>query len=213
MRRHAFRKSEVKQMKIIENMKQNITAIPVLCTAAICAAILAAPGAQANQITGSIGFAANGVTINSVNLATATTFSVTTPFATTESGAYASVGITTSTPVTFNGFTFNPPAGSVTPLWTFDIGSTVYSFDATSVSSVYDSTTRQWDIGGAGMAMITGYAPTPGTWNVNLSQTASSFVFDSSAGSVASVPDGGSTLMMLGSGLLVLGVSGRKFCC
>jgi len=191
-------------------MKQNCNKAPlIVCTATLCAAFLDGPTAQANLITGSIGFGASGVTIDSVNLSTATTFSVANPFTTTESGAYSAVPLETS--VTFNGFTFNPPAASVNPLWTFDIGSTVYSFDATSVSSSYNSILRQWDIGGAGIAMITGFTDTPGEWNVNLSQTGASFVFDASEGSLpVSVPDGGSTVAMLGGSLLGLAAYSRK---
>jgi hypothetical protein len=212
MQRHDSNKSEDEHLKIIENMKHNIQTMSVLSTAAICAAILAAPGAQANQITGSIGFDGSGVTINSVILATATSFSISSPAVNTTTGVYNAVPSGDSN-VTFNGFVFSPPVSSITPLWTFTVGTTVYSFDATTVSSTFNSALDSWEMGGAGIAMITGFDDTPGTWNVNLSETGDSFVFDSSAGSVASVPDGGSTLMMLGSALLVLGVSGRKFCC
>ena len=115
--------------------------------------------------------------------------------------------------VTFNGFTFNPPAGSVTPLWTFQVGATTYSFDATSVSSSFNSTLDQWDIGGHGMAMVTGYSATAGLWNVNLSQSGASFVFDSSEAATPTVPDGGSTMAFLGAILIGVGTLGRKFCC
>jgi hypothetical protein len=180
-----------------------------ICAVSLCAAVLAGPSAKANLITGSIGFGADGVTINSPNLASATSFAVASPFTTTETGVYSSVPLNTS--VTFNGFTFNPPANSVTPLWTFDIGSTVYSFDATSVSSSYNSTLRQWDIGGSGLAMITGYGTTHGSWNVNLSQTGESFVFDASEASSGSVPDTGSTGPLLGGAFIGLAGLSRKF--
>jgi hypothetical protein len=184
----------------------------LLCAAAFCAVVLAGASARANLITGSIGFGADGVTVNSSSLATATSFEVASPFTTTESGAYSSVPLDTS--VKFNGFVFNPPAGSVTPLWTFDIGSTVYSFDATSVSSSYNSALKQWDIGGNGLAMITGYGATEGTWNVNLSQSGESFVFDASSASTApasaSVLDKSATMTLLGGSFLGLVAVGRK---
>jgi hypothetical protein len=193
-------------------MKRNVKKIPILCAGAFCAAVLAGPSAEANLISGSIGFGASGVTIDNTDLASATSFNVANPFTTTESGTYSAVPL--ATPVIFNGFTFNPPAASVTPLWTFDIGSTVYSFDATSVISSYNSTLRQWDIGGQGIAMVTGYTDTLGEWNVNLGQTGDSFVFDASEGSLpVGVPDGGSNLAMAGSALLGLAAFGRKFGC
>jgi hypothetical protein len=188
-------------------MKYQFKRTPMVCAATLCAAVLAGSNANADPITGSIGFGASGVSIDSLNLSTATTFSVANPFTTTETGTYSAVPLETS--VTFNGFTFNPPAASVNPLWTFDVGTTVYSFDATSVSSSYNSLLRQWDIGGNGIAMITGFTDTPGQWNVNLSQTGASFVFDASEGSVP-VQDGGSTVAMLGGAMLGLGALSRK---
>ena len=182
--------------------------------AAFCAVVLAGPGARANPITGSIGFGASGVTVNSVNLATATSFKVANPITEVETGTYAAIPI--FTPVTFNGFVFNPPAPSVIPLWTFDVGpvghQTVYSFDATSVTSSFNASLDQWDIGGVGMAMVTGYSDTPGTWNVNLSQSGASFVFDSSEATTA-VQDGGSTMALLGCAFIGLGAFGRKSRC
>ena len=70
---------------------------------------------------------------------------------------------------------------SVNPLWTFTIGGLNYSFDATSVTSSFNSTLDEWDIGGNGVAMITGYDATPGAWNLNLAQSGATIVFDSSA--------------------------------
>jgi hypothetical protein len=197
-------------------MKHTIKTVPTLCAAALCAVALAGPSASANPIptiTGSIGFGASGVTINTPDLASATSFAVSGPFVTTRDGDYSPVPMTYSD-VTFNGFTFHPPVGSITPLWTFDIGSTVYSFDATTDSSSWNPSLDSWEIGGKGIAMITGYAPSSGTWNVNLSETDASFVFDSSAGaSGLAAPDGGSTLALLGSGLFGLGLFSRKFSC
>jgi hypothetical protein len=110
---------------------------------------------------------------------------VASPYADAETGTYGAVP--QSTPITFSGFVFNPPAASITPLWTFQIGGTVYSFDATIDSSFFNSTLDEWDIGGQGMAMVTGYTPTAGTWNVNLSQSGASFVFDSSAAAASNL--------------------------
>jgi hypothetical protein len=177
--------------------------------AALCAVAIAGPNARANSITGSIGFGASGVTVDSPNLATATDFEVAHPFTSTESGTYSTVPM--FTPVTFTGFQFNPPAAGVTPLWTFDVGLDVYSFDATSLQSFYNSSLEEWDIGGRGVATVTGFSATEGTWNVNLSQSGASFVFDSSAAPNSPVPDGGSTVTLLGSALMGLCAFSRKF--
>jgi hypothetical protein len=122
----------------------------------------------------------------------------------------------TSTAVDFNGFTFNPPPGdppveSVDPLWTFSYDNITYSFDATSVVADWNASRSEWDIGGTGMAMISGYTPTKGTWTENLSQTGASFAFDATSGSSESVPDSGSGAALLGGAVLGLGAFGRKF--
>ena len=189
-------------------MKNKYITIPTACAAAMLAVTLASPLAKANMITGSVGFGALGVSINTSTLATASTFSLTSPFVTTESGSYA---VPEFTSVAFTGFSFNQAVSSVTPLWTFTVGGITYSFDATSVSSLYDATHRQWDISGSGIAMITGFDATPGSWTVNLSQTGAALVFDASeASNVPLVPDSGSSVALLGGALLGLSFVARK---
>src|SRR5271165_7172706 len=113
-------------------MKRTPRTIPTICAAALCAAVLAAPSARANSINGSLAFSALGVTVNNADLADATSFTVTAPYvADNPVGTYAVVPALTS--VVFNGFTFNPPVASVSPLWMFDYKGVAYSFDATSV--------------------------------------------------------------------------------
>jgi hypothetical protein len=170
------------------------------------------PALQANEITGSIGFGSLGVSITGSSLATASSFTLSSPFITTETGVYSGAPILT--PITFNGFQFNPPVASVTPLWTFAVGAITYSFDATSVMSSFNSTLDEWDIGGNGIAMVTGFSATAGTWNVNLSQSGATVVFDSSSAGApvagGGAPDGGMTLMMLGGTFVGMAGVSRK---
>jgi hypothetical protein len=189
----------------------NKTRLVLTTTVAVLATALLTPELRANEISGSIGFGSLGVSIVGADLASATSFTVTDPFITTETGVYS--GVPLLTPITFNGFQFNPPVASVTPLWTFNVGAIDYSFDATSMTSFYDVTLRQWDIGGSGLAMVTGFSATPGVWNVNLSQSGASIVFDSSSAANPTVPDGGSTLLLLGGGFVGLAKFGRKLTC
>jgi hypothetical protein len=151
-----------------------------------------------------------GVTVNNADLADATSFTVTAPYVAADPfGAYSVVPALT--PVVFNGFTFNPPVASVSPLWMFDYKGIAYSFDATSVVADYNASRDEWDIGGKGIAMATGYTSTPGTWTVNLSQTDASFAFDATSGQA--VPDGGSSMVFLGSAFIGLGAFGRRLGC
>jgi hypothetical protein len=206
---------KVKECMTVERSLIRIVSRVFLTTAlSVATAAWLTPGLQANEITGSIGFGALGVDITGSDLATASSFTLSSPFITTESGAYSGVPLLTS--ATFNGFEFNPPVASVMPLWTFAIGGVTYSFDATSVTDSYNAKLNEWDIGGTGIAMETGYDATPGTWNVNLSQSGASIVFDSSAATTTTteavgVPDGGSTLLLLGGGLVcMVGFANRR---
>jgi hypothetical protein len=177
---------------------------------AICLGLCLTSAAYANQITGSIGFGSLGVNTVGSTLATASSFTLNSPFITTETGVYTAAPV--MTPITFSGFQFNPPVASVTPLWTFTVGTTTYSFDATTVTSKFDSQLDEWDIGGSGMAMVTGYSATAGTWNVNLSQSGASVVFDSSEATkpTVSTPDASATFMLLGGTLVGLAGVARK---
>jgi len=194
----------------------------IICAAAFCAAVLVGPSAKATPINGSLAFSDLGVTVNNPNLANATTFAVSGPYVSMDpTGSYSTVPPLTS--VTFNGFQFAGAlaVSSVTPLWTFTIGPVgdqiVYSFDATTVTADYNAAIGEWDIGGQGLAMITGYATTEGSWTVNLSQTDASFAFDATSGAngrtTTAAPDGGSSVALLGSVFLGLSAFTRKIRC
>lgn len=207
---------------MIKNMKHTIKATPVLCAAAFCAVVLAGPSAKANSIDGSIAFSAEGVVVNNPNLGDATSFYVDSTVAgvPTKNVAYVSedpTGSYSAVPlykqVSFNGFTFNPAGGSVSPLWTFTLGpvgdQTVFSFDATTITSSYNADKRAWDIEGMGMAMETGYSDTEGSYDIQLGQSGASFNFGA-ASYAPPIPDGGSSVALLGGAFLGLGAVRRK---
>ena len=198
-------------------MKNIIKIIPTVLTTTAVIAGLVGTSANANQFSGSIAFSAAGVTTDNSVLPSATTFSLTGAFTTAETGEYALLGVADFTPVNFNGFKFNPPVASVTPLWVFNIGSTSFSFDATSVDSQWVNGVGggEWVITGTGIASITGFTDTPGTWTVNLSDSGNMSVgFDATAAvrQPNTVPDGGATLSLLGGAFLLLHTYSRKFC-
>ena len=124
---------------------------PALCTLLAVPALFSS-NVQGQEIVGSIGFGSLGAAITGGTFATATSFTPTQPFITTETGVYT--GPPLLTPVTFSGFQLNPLATQVTPLWTFNVGAITYSFDATTVASSYDATLHEWDIGGDGVATV-----------------------------------------------------------
>lgn len=109
-------------------------------------------------------------------------------------------GIPNDTAVTFNPFTFNPAPLSSFQLWSVNVGGTVYSFDVTSLSVVFQNANFV-NIQGTGIANITGFNPTPGNWRVTLGGFDGFPVF--TFGSVASVPEPSTSALVLGAGLMM----------
>lgn len=119
-------------------------------------------------------------------------------------GDYA--GIAAGAVATWSGFSFNPPVASVTPLWTFLISGITYSFDSDSmVVSHPDAFT--WNISGTGIAHITGFDDTVGTWEVTATGSGTTFTFGAST---SAVPDGGTTVLLLGAALSGLALVRRR---
>lgn len=121
-------------------------------------------------------------------------------------GSYA--GVTGGTEVTWSTFVFNPPAASVAPLWSFSHSGANYWFDATSVT-VITQNSLFLNIVGTGMAHITGYDATPGSWQITVVGGTANFVFG--AYTTAPVPDGGLVGGFLAAGLSGLWLLRRKF--
>ena len=197
-------------------MKRHKKIIPAIIAASVLVAAFSGASAYANQFFGSLAFGSLGVTTDNSVLADATTFSLTNPYAESATGEYATLGVTDLMPVTFNGFKFNPPVGAITPLWTFTIGSTVFSFDATSETATFvpGNGAGEWAVIGTGIASITGFNNTPATWTLNLSDSGNMVVaFDATEAvqpQLPSVPDGSKTVTLLGGALTMLGLVGRK---
>jgi hypothetical protein len=159
----------------------------------------------AGYITGDIQFN-GGATLDTGNLATATAFTSifgpggpsTQPQVLgggTQTGDYSTVP--DGTLVNFSTFSFS--AASVTPLWTFTVGSTVYSFDATSVTVAFQSSFFL-DITGTGIAHITGFNDTSGVWDVTDTGAGGTPVFTFGAATDLSgnpAPEPSTTAMLL----------------
>lgn len=170
---------------------------------AIALAMLTATAAVATQIQGEINFGSSGyITTNTGSLATATAITAFPVIKVSDNptGTYAG---TAGAGVTFTPFVF--AAGSVTPLWSFVQAGITYSFDATSIV-IDQQNTFFLNLKGSGIAHVTGYADTVGSWTLTSTGTTSKFTF----GASTSVPEGGLTAAMLGLGLLGLGLAARR---
>lgn len=103
------------------------------------------------------------------------------------SGDYSPVPI--GTLALFTPFTFSPLSSSSTnfTLWSFGLGATSYSFFATAVTSVFENA-NFLNITGTGIASITGFSDTAGTWTITSTGAGQSPTFSFGAGSTA-VPE------------------------
>ena len=196
-------------------MKTTLTALKT--TSTILAFAGFASSLQAIPITGSISFSGTS-TIDDTSFVTATAFTsfqevfVGAPSAL--SGAY--VG-TSGAAVTMAPFIWAPPTAStpIHPLWTFVSGGDTYSFDLSVLHEDYASPTGLL-LSGLGTAHITGPGldelDTTGNWNFSAQTMGlATFTFSSTTTVPAqSVPDGGSTVLLLGGTLVGLGFVARK---
>ncbi len=169
---------------------------------AVAAGLLSAPAAEAATINGAVTFS-GGATLNG-GLTTATGI---TAFTGTSvlfgTGSYAG---TDGTSATFTPFNWSPATTPVSPLWTFSIGGTTYSFDLLSVE-VDSQAPTGIVLDGTGIAKITGFEDTPGRWYLSLQPPnlgGNRFTFSSGV----DVPEGGSAIALLG--LALLGVEGAR---
>jgi hypothetical protein len=167
--------------------------------------------AQAVPITGSIDMSGTA-TLNSTFLGSAT--------AATAFNAVTVGGTPTGTftgtfgaPVTWGAFTW-PSNVPVNPLWTFTFGGNTYSFDLAHVT-VSSQSNFFLNLLGSGTLHATGFDDTPGLWSFSISNPTGGphanfqFTFQNSQ-TAAGVPDGGTTVMLLGSALTVIGLIRRK---
>ena len=177
------------------------TVLSFLATALITIAFCA-QGAQAVPLGGTIEFVGFG-SITSTNGNTTTIDFSDAMWTASGTGDYSNTaGIqTTFKSINYTGTGANALlAGSVSPLWTFNLGATTYSFELTGVSFAYAGSGIS-TLAGSGIASITGYDPTPGSFVFGS-------VFQFVSGAATSVPDGGSTIALLG--LALVGVEGMR---
>ncbi|MBA3832136.1 MAG: VPDSG-CTERM sorting domain-containing protein [Chthoniobacterales bacterium] len=170
-----------------------------LLATAFAGAGLTTPQAQASQINGAITFA-GGAIFDTNSLATATTVNtfenVTVKSRDGDYAAFLDVGdsVAMAMPYVF------VPTTPTPALWS--VGG--FTFDLTN-SVVVLQTSNFLAITGSGTISGNGFDATPGTWSFTSQSPAADGVFSFSAGSSAQgVPEGGSTVALLGLGLVAV---------
>jgi hypothetical protein len=160
----------------------------------------------ATYISGEIAFT-GGATMNGP-LGSATAFSSffgptpgSGPAVILATGDYSAIPIGTA--ATFTPFTFNPQPLVSAELWTVSFGGITYSFDLTSVQIEYQSA-NFLNIKGTGVAHVTGFDPTPGTWSI--ADGGFSGIPVVTFGSVAVVPEPSTAAFICAAGLMLFSV-------
>jgi hypothetical protein len=178
----------------------------LITSMALAGALMAGTVVNANPITGSISINGTPTLNGPFATATADTGNSSVSVAASPTGTFAGLGgtpVTTFAPFAFTG-------ASVSPLWSFKVGTTTYSFDLTT-DSVLFRTGSDIVLGGSGTLNVTGLTSTPATWTLSIPNEGS-LSFSESTGAVT-VPDGGLTVSLLGGTLLGLGAFRRKLGC
>lgn len=160
--------------------------------------------ASAIPIVGEVSFSGS-YTIDNANLAAATKFNSFTgvTVSANPTGDYAGLA---GSSVTHSAFSFAPfPVGGVVPLWTIP-SSAGTSFDLLSLNIVLQNSTALL-LTGTGISHKAGKDNTPGTWILSANTLGSTFSFSSTN---SSVPDGGTTVALLGMGLVAVEGMRRK---
>ncbi|HEY1791160.1 MAG TPA: VPDSG-CTERM sorting domain-containing protein [Verrucomicrobiae bacterium] len=189
----------------------------LLIMSAVAMAVCGAGGiAQALPISGDITFA-GGATLDSSSAATATEVLSWTgpggtgmPIVISDSGSFSGIAPGTTADFTAPWF-FN--SGAVSSLWS--VGG--FTFDLTSSHIAYQGTTEQGGVAvggvlvtGIGAIMGNGQSPEAMTWEFAAGDPSAdgTFSFQVADGTIGSstVPDGGTTAMLLGLGVLGLGL-------
>lgn len=176
-----------------------------ILAAGLAASAFTAPQAQADQINGAITFA-GGAIFDTNSLATATrvnTFqNVTVMSRDMDFTTYVNAGdsVTMAEPWIFNPSTPTPGLWSVGG-FTFDLGA----------STVVLQNSDFLLITGTGTIYGNGFDATAGTWSFTAQSPAANGIFSFSSGSATQgVPDGGTTVALLGVSLAGLGLLHRK---
>jgi len=191
-----------------------------LMMAAVAVVVSLSESVQAlPTITGNIQFT-GGVTVNTGNLTTATaisSYSSLSVQAFAETGSYlplnlgGGVGQNGITALSFTPFSFGGnvlgPSNPLIPLWTVTLSGITYSFDANSVT-IATQNSGFLNLTGTGTAHITGFQDTAGTWTItDTGSSGPTFTFGASS---TAVPDGGTTMVLLGAALSGLGLIRKK---
>jgi hypothetical protein len=186
-----------------------LRSINTLAGALLLATAFAGTQVRANPITGTIDIQGNAITQNTSNtaqnnLAVASHFTSISALVDANGDTGSFTSIPNDTPVTFTPFAFD--ALGVYPLWTFTVGANTYTYDTTSIALDYQNS-GFINLSGVGSVYLNGANGTHGTWSLTdtIQSGTVTFSYVSTSGSV---PDSGSSILLISLGLAGIGLWG-----
>ncbi len=203
--------------------------IAFLAGTVLATTVVVQTGQSQPLLGGEVTFQNGDITLNQDSLAAATsgTFDTSPPSVVSSgTGAYAG-SVNDTVTWTSGALSFGLGNQSISPLWSFGGGGETFSFDLSSIAS-YTTTGGDTEATLLGYGTLEGsgnvdYAPTAGTFTLNIHDTSggysgmADFGFDASGdpalqsnGPSDSTPDGGLTVALLGGALAGLGALRRK---
>jgi hypothetical protein len=179
----------------------------IMMAAAIIALASFSSDVRATPITGSIGFTGgyvqNGGTQG--NLTTATSMSIINSTIGFTSGNFIGATLLNfTTPINVN------PTVGLGQLWQVLVGTTTYTFAATSASQNLTTHTGLHILGTGTISNGNAADTTAGTFQLGFGVSGDAFQWQSTSTAAGGVPDGGSTVMLLGASLAGLSFIKRK---
>jgi len=196
-------------MKLTKSLVASLTAIVVASGFAL--------SAHATQINGTVGFtsapnSSGGALVN--NGGGSFTLNFNNPLH-VNFGTDDYAGVPIPTDVNFTSITFQNGGGLTstnTPLWTFTVGATTYSFDLDSLSTAtfHNGNPSALTLMGDGIAHITGFEDTHAIFALEATGNHLTFAILQPSNTAVPTPDAGSALALLGIGLVAVEGLRRK---
>lgn len=109
--------------------------------------------------------------------------------------------------VEYHDFSYDPLSVS-NPIWSLTTPG-LASFDLLSINSIVESSSGLI-LTGSGLLHAIGFDSTPGDWSFSANSTGTYFTFSNQTTANAAVPDGGSTVLLLGVAIIGLGILSRR---
>lgn len=198
---------DVRKEKTTHMLRRGCKALAA--AAVVWGVLLSAAPAEALPITGGIRFAGafepvdDWSTVTGIDIFADSAIVACDPVVAPCTGVFDGQGLATAT---YNDFSFDPLGGNITPLWEFN----GFGFNLTQIVS-FTRGEHGVVIQGMGILFGNGFDPTLARWSFSADETLINGWSSTVSALPVSVPDSGSTLLLMGAAMLALGYVRSRF--